>query len=108
MKKMALILAGGLGSAAMMLVGLPNSAAQGRDQAAESRVERLEPLQRVEVLDLQEPDDVQVQIAGPGSSWLGVETHEVSADSVNELKLPAERGSSWDASRRKVRQRKPG
>jgi serine protease Do len=27
-----------------------------------------------------------------GSSWLGVETHEVTADNAKELKLPAERG----------------
>jgi serine protease Do len=27
-----------------------------------------------------------------GASWLGVETHEVSADKAKELKLPAERG----------------
>ena len=27
-----------------------------------------------------------------GPSWLGVETREVSADKVKELKLPAERG----------------
>jgi serine protease Do len=99
MKKMAAIVVAGLGSAAMMFVGLPNSVAQDRGEAAPQKLERpLEPLQRVQVLDLQdvedmqEPDDVQVRIAGPGSSWLGIETHEVTADSVKELKLPAERG----------------
>jgi serine protease Do len=82
-----------------MFVGLPNSAAQDRGAPAEQQVERqLEPLQRGQVLDLQdvedmqEPDDVQVRIAGAGSTWLGIETSEVSADSVKQLKLPAERG----------------
>jgi serine protease Do len=99
MKKMAAIVAVGLGSAAMMFVGLQNSMAQDRGEAPQQKLERrLEPLQRVQVLDLQdvedmqEPDDVQVRIAGSGSSWLGIETHEVSADSVKDLKLPAERG----------------
>jgi C-terminal processing protease CtpA/Prc len=96
MKKIAVMAVAALGSAAMMLVGLPSSAAQDRGEA-QQRVERqLEPLHRMQVLDLQdmeqEPDDVQVRVAGAGSSWLGIETREVSADSVKQLKLPAERG----------------
>jgi serine protease Do len=99
MRKMAATVVAGLGSVAMMFVGLPNSAAQDRGELAEQKVERqLEPLHRVQVLDLQDvedvqgPDDVEVRVAGMGSSWLGIETHEVSADSVKQLKLPAERG----------------
>lgn len=37
-------------------------------------------------------DDVQV-VLGPGSSWLGVGVSEVTAESVKELKLPAEHGA---------------
>jgi serine protease Do len=37
-------------------------------------------------------DDVKVLIGDEGSSWLGVETHEVTADKAKELKLTAERG----------------
>lgn len=39
-------------------------------------------------------DDGQVSVLldGDGSSWLGVELHEVTSDTAKELKLPAERG----------------
>jgi len=44
--------------------------------------------------DRQMPDveDFTVLVGDEGASWLGVETHEVTADKVKELKLPAERG----------------
>jgi membrane-associated protease RseP (regulator of RpoE activity) len=37
-------------------------------------------------------DDLNIVIGDDGSSWLGVETHEVTADKAKELKLSAERG----------------
>ena len=37
-------------------------------------------------------DDLNMVIGDDGSSWLGVETHEVTADKAKELKLSAERG----------------
>ena len=37
-------------------------------------------------------DDVSVFLDEGGASWLGVELHEVTADTAKELKLPAERG----------------
>ena len=37
-------------------------------------------------------DDLKVLLDDEGSSWLGVELHEVNADAAKELKLPAERG----------------
>jgi len=39
-----------------------------------------------------EQDDVRILMDGDGTGWLGVETHEVTADKAKELKLPAERG----------------
>jgi serine protease Do len=39
-----------------------------------------------------EADDFEIFV-GDGGSWLGVETREVSAESVKQLKLPAERGA---------------
>jgi serine protease Do len=38
-------------------------------------------------------DDLNILIGDDGSSWLGVETHEVTADKAKELKLSAERGA---------------
>src|SRR5260370_42693204 len=37
-------------------------------------------------------DDLNILIGDDGSSWLGVETHEVTGDKAKELKLSAERG----------------
>ncbi len=39
-----------------------------------------------------EDDDLKVLLDDEGSSWLGVELHEVNGDTAKELKLPAERG----------------
>src|SRR5438128_6473755 len=47
---------------------------------------------RVEVLPNIEMDDMDIVIGDDDSSWLGVETHEVTADKAKELKLSAERG----------------
>jgi predicted metalloprotease with PDZ domain len=47
---------------------------------------------RIEVLPEIAGDDVNVLIGDDGSSWLGVETHEVTPDKAKELKLNAERG----------------
>jgi serine protease Do len=47
---------------------------------------------RIEVMPEIAGDDVNVLIGDEGSSWLGVETHEVTSDKAKELKLNAERG----------------
>jgi len=47
---------------------------------------------QIEVLPKIETDDLNIVIGDDGSSWLGVETHEVTADKAKELKLSAERG----------------
>ena len=45
-----------------------------------------------EVLPRVASDDLNILIGDDGSGWLGVETHEVTADKAKELKLAAERG----------------
>jgi len=50
-----------------------------------------EPTQ-IEVLPGIETDDRNIVFGDDGSSWLGVETHEVTAGKAKELKLSAERG----------------
>src|SRR5882762_933074 len=54
-------------------------------------MERQEPTQ-IEVLPGIETDDRNIVFGDDGSSWLGVETHEVTAGKAKELKLSAERG----------------
>jgi serine protease Do len=53
--------------------------------------ENQDPAQ-VEVMPDIKTDDWNIVIGDDGSSWLGVETHEVTADKAKELKLSAERG----------------
>jgi serine protease Do len=47
-----------------------------------------------EVEPLLDPETQQITVfdGGEGPSWLGVETHEVTAENAKDLKLPAERG----------------
>jgi serine protease Do len=47
-----------------------------------------------EVEPLLDPESEQITVfdGGEGPSWLGIETHEVTAEDAKELKLPAERG----------------
>jgi serine protease Do len=47
---------------------------------------------RIQVMPDGESDDLNILIGEDGSSWLGVETHEVTADKAKDLKLSAERG----------------
>jgi serine protease Do len=54
-------------------------------------LENQDPAQ-IEVMPNIETDDLNIVIGDDGSSWLGVETHEVTADKAKELKLSAERG----------------
>ena len=48
--------------------------------------------EQIEVLPKIETGDLNVVVGDDGSSWLGVETHEVTTDKAKELKLSAERG----------------
>jgi len=54
-------------------------------------IEDQEPT-RIDVLPGVENDEFNMVIGDDGSSWLGVETHEVTTGKAKELKLSAERG----------------
>ena len=82
MKKNVWIMAGGLATLALVLPALPSRSASGQEVTS----------RRVRVLPGQEPEGLRVLLDEEGPSWLGVETREVTADNVKELKLPAERG----------------
>ncbi len=51
-----------------------------------------QPVQELEELPEVYAGDLDVLIGDEGASWLGVETHEVTAEKAKDLKLPAERG----------------
>jgi len=54
-------------------------------------LENQDPAQ-IQVMPNIATDDLNIVIGDDGSGWLGVETHEVTADKAKELKLSAERG----------------
>lgn len=55
--------------------------------APDEESENVQDIERMEG-----PDDEKVEVYIGGGSWLGVETSEVTAERVKQLKLPAERG----------------
>ena len=61
------------------------------DSAPALVLENQDPTQ-IEVVPSIETDDLNIMIGDDSSSWLGVETHEVTADKAKELRLSAERG----------------
>lgn len=65
-------------------------------QEQERQVERLSTVDQLRsalAQNLDESDDATTMVIGDeGTSWLGVESQDVSSDKAKELKLPAERG----------------
>jgi serine protease Do len=90
----------GLAAAALVLAALPGRAgkAQQADDDPAAKVSQgtdSEPATtqvRQQVQRLRITPGQRVVELDEGPSWLGVEAHEVTADNVKELKLPAERG----------------
>jgi serine protease Do len=66
--------------------------ADGLEDAAQAVIVGNQDPMQVEVLPDIETDEGNILFGEEGSSWLGVETHEVTADKAKELKLSAERG----------------
>ncbi|HEX4545414.1 MAG TPA: PDZ domain-containing protein [Candidatus Acidoferrum sp.] len=61
-------------------------------ESAMTQVQESPDFQRVESLPGVAIDDSDLMVDTDGSSWLGVETHEVTAEKAKDLKLSAERG----------------
>jgi len=62
------------------------------EESAQAMVQENQEPAQIEVLPRVATDDLNILIGDDGSGWLGVETHEVTADKAKELKLSAERG----------------
>jgi serine protease Do len=112
MNKRNLLLAGGAAALSVALIALPGTSAKTQSpqdakiarlqqQIEELKSQRVAPrafvvddesVEQQEVTPLIQKDDVTIFVDGDGSGWLGVETHEVTAEKAKELKLPAERG----------------
>lgn len=104
MKKNTLFVAGAIAALALVLMALPSRSAIGQGSTAylaharvqqESAGARVQPgiaIQQMQDMHPPGTEGLAVVLDDEGPSWLGVETHEVTADSAKELKLPAERG----------------
>jgi serine protease Do len=109
MKKHNLLVFGGFVALSLALIAMP--APPARSQApddsrlaklAESHARMLasqaalaqhhQAIEELEAWPALADDDLNVLLEEGGSSWLGVELHEVTGDNAKELKLPAERG----------------
>ncbi len=62
------------------------------EESAQAIEEENQDPPQIEVLPRVATDDLNILVGDDGSGWLGVETHEVTADKAKELKLSAERG----------------
>jgi serine protease Do len=92
MNKQTIFIAGGAAALGLVLMALPSPSvplqqsapdaqeAPGAPQGPETAIPQIRGLR-----------DMVISI-GEGNSWVGVETEEVNAEKVKELKLPAERG----------------
>lgn len=107
MNKRNLFAGGALTALCLALIALPSTPAKSQDAAdlsaarLEQRIAQLHvralPVQEQTIEKLKdlpdvENDDFALLLGDEGSSWLGVETHEVTSHTAKELKLPAERG----------------
>jgi serine protease Do len=97
MKKSLWFAGAGLVALVPVLIALPGHSAgisQSDTLTGQIAGQRVQRLPRVSVPGApgQQLDRVMILTDQDGPSWLGVETREVDADKVKELKLPAERG----------------
>jgi serine protease Do len=121
MRKNILWVGGGIAALTIVLIALPSPSATLQEDASTTvKIERLPKvrelrqvqidgdrfsqdveraleqsrgvLAQVDALPEAEAQQITVFDGEEGRSWLGVETHEVTADNAKELKLPAERG----------------
>ena len=90
------LIAGGVATLAIALTALPSPSVPRLQSAQEPQEAPVppEPPQTPGVRVAPEPGDLHDMVISlnDGNSWLGVETQEVDAAKVKDLKLPAERG----------------
>jgi serine protease Do len=83
MNKRNLMVVGGAALLGVALIALPSHSAAQQEKS----------LQRVQILPDGDEEGFATLLGDEGSSWLGVETHEVTAEEAKELKLSSEHGA---------------
>jgi serine protease Do len=97
MNKRNLLLAAGIAALAIGLIALPSHSTPAQDPVqvapqAPGAPAAPEAELAPGVLDVEREFNWVTSLSDEGGSWLGVETREVTAENVKELKLPGERG----------------
>jgi S1-C subfamily serine protease len=90
MDRKDLLVAAATAVLAVGLIALPSPSKSSQDPPA--RPAKPEAPVAPELQDAERDLNIVTSFADEGGSWLGVETREVTADKVKELRLPAERG----------------
>jgi serine protease Do len=90
-KTKTLLLVAGMAAVGLALIALPSPSAMKQDKNKPAIVEENRVIMRSD----DEPlirEEFTLPFDEEGASWLGVETHEVTAEKAKELRLSAERG----------------
>src|SRR6516162_8426170 len=102
MNKRNFMVASGAALLGLALIALPGHTARSQNQNEQGQSPQLDAVRAYSAAIAQERSldklpkvigddgDFEVLVGDDGASWLGVETHEISADKAKELKLPAE------------------
>lgn len=93
MTKRNMLFAGGTAALGLVLLVLPGHSVPSITPAPiqEAAVAPVPP-QEPSTPEMRHLENMVISLNGDSGSWLGVETQEVSAEKVKDLKLPAERG----------------
>ena len=92
MKKQSILIAGGAAALSLVLIALPSPSQTSSYAAADPKEAAPAPPAPPQEPPAPEMGHVVVSLNADSNSWLGVETQEVTSNTVRDLKLPAERG----------------
>lgn len=94
MTKRTILIAGGAAALSLALMALPSPSIPSHNSSAQQEEAPAPPAmpQEPSAPDTSRLERMVVSLDGESGSWLGVETQEVNAEKVKDLKLAAERG----------------
>ena len=95
MRKRTILFAGAAAALSLVLIALPSPSVTSHHSTLASQETVLAPPappQEPSAPDMQHLKSMVISLDGDSSSWLGVETQEVTSEKMKDLKLSAERG----------------
>lgn len=94
MTKRTILICGGAAALSLVLMALPSPSTPSHNSTAKQQEAPAPPAMPQEPSEpnTSRMEKMVISLDGESGSWLGVETQEVNAEKVKDLKLPAERG----------------